>query len=114
MVQTEKVRIKVETLAEGLDRPWSVEPLPDGTLLITERTGHLSVYRDGKLTRVKGLPKLYADVQGGLLDAAPSPDGGWDVLAVAQVEALRKRDLRLASPEGPVLRILTHPAADAA
>ena len=74
MVQTEKVRIKVETLAEGLDRPWSVEPLPDGTLLITERTGHLSVYRDGKLTRVKGLPKLYVDVQGGLLDAAPSPD----------------------------------------
>ena len=74
VVQTEKVRIKVETLAEGLDRPWSVEPLPDGTLLITERTGHLSVYRDGKLTRVKGLPKLYADVQGGLLDAAPSPD----------------------------------------
>ena len=51
---------------------------------------------------------------GEVVDAAPSPDGGWDVLAVAQVEALRQRDLRLASPEGPVLRILSHPAADAA
>jgi tRNA-modifying protein YgfZ len=51
---------------------------------------------------------------GEVVDAAPAPDGGWDLLAVAQVEALRQRDLRLASPEGPALRILSHPAADAA
>ena len=74
MVETEKVRLVVETLAEGLDHPWSIEPLPDDALLITERSGHLKIFRDGQLSDVKGVPKLYAEVQGGLLDAALSPD----------------------------------------
>lgn len=28
IVQTDKVTLFVETLAEGLDHPWAVEPLP--------------------------------------------------------------------------------------
>jgi glucose/arabinose dehydrogenase len=72
---TSKVNITVETLATGLDHPWAVEPLDERTLIITERSGALRVFRDGKLSKpVKGLPKLYADVQGGLLDVAVSPD----------------------------------------
>ena len=78
VVETEKVRLVVETLAEGLDHPWSIEPLPDDALLITERSGHLKIFRDGKLSDVKGVPKLYAEVQGGLLDAALSPDSQTD------------------------------------
>lgn len=74
IVQTEKVSLIVETLAEGLDHPWSVEPMPDGALLVTERSGYLNIYRDGKLTRVKGMPALWAKVQGGLLDVALSRD----------------------------------------
>lgn len=74
VVPSEKATLFVETLADGLDHPWSVETLPDGALLITERSGHLRIYRDGKLSEVKGLPKLYTDVQGGLLDVALSPD----------------------------------------
>jgi glucose/arabinose dehydrogenase len=72
---TNKVGIVVETLATGLDHPWAVEPLDDGTLIITERSGTLRLFRGGKLSKpVKGLPQLYADVQGGLLDVAVSPD----------------------------------------
>jgi glucose/arabinose dehydrogenase len=72
---TEKVDVMVETLATGLDHPWAVEPLDNDTFLITERSGHLRLFHDGKLSPpVKGLPKLYADVQGGLLDVAVSPD----------------------------------------
>lgn len=74
ILQTEKVALLVETLAEGLDHPWAVEPLPDGAMLITERSGHLRLYRDGKLTPIKGLPTLWAKVQGGLLDVALSND----------------------------------------
>lgn len=74
ILQTEKVALLVETLAEGLDHPWAVEPLPDGAMLITERTGHLRLYRDGKITPIKGLPPLWAKVQGGLLDVALSND----------------------------------------
>jgi glucose/arabinose dehydrogenase len=71
-IQSEKVKLFVETLAEGLDRPWAVRALPDGSMLITERTGKLKLYRDGKVTEVKGAPKVWPKVQGGLLDVALS------------------------------------------
>lgn len=74
VIPTEKVTLLVETLAEGLDRPWAVQPLPDGALLITERSGHLKIYRDGKLSEVKGVPTVWAKAQGGLLDVALSND----------------------------------------
>ena len=51
---------------------------------------------------------------GEVVDAAPAPQGGWDLLAVAQIEALRNGDLRLGAPDGPALEIVSHPAADAA
>ncbi|MBL0371944.1 PQQ-dependent sugar dehydrogenase [Rhizobium sp. KVB221] len=79
--QTETVEIVVETLASGLDHPWAVEPLDGDTMLITERSGALRVFKNGKLSKpVKGLPKLYADVQGGLLDVAVSPSFATDHL----------------------------------
>jgi glucose/arabinose dehydrogenase len=72
---TLKVDILVETLATGLDHPWAVEPLPDGRILVTERSGSLRIFSDGKLSPpLRGIPKLYADVQGGLLDVAVPPD----------------------------------------
>lgn len=74
VVPTAKATLFVETLAEGLDHPWAVEPLPDGGLLVTERSGHLRIFRDGKLSQVKGLPSVWAKVQGGLLDVALSKD----------------------------------------
>lgn len=74
VVETERVNLVVETLAEGLDHPWSVEQLPDGSLLVSERSGHLKLYRDGHVTVVKGLPAVWAKVQGGLLDIALSKD----------------------------------------
>jgi glucose/arabinose dehydrogenase len=78
VIQSEKVKLFVETLAEGLDHPWSVEPLPDGALLITERSGHLKIFRDGKLSQIKGAPTVWSKVQGGLLDVALSKDFGTD------------------------------------
>lgn len=72
---TELVDVVVETLATGLDHPWAVEPLDDDTILITERSGKFRVLHKGKLSKpLPGLPKLYAEVQGGLLDVAVSPD----------------------------------------
>lgn len=66
----------LETVAEGLDHPWSFAFLPDGTILVTERAGKLrTVGTDGKLTEpVTGLPEVSAVGQGGLLDIALHPD----------------------------------------
>jgi glucose/arabinose dehydrogenase len=70
------VAYQVETLATGLDHPWSLAFLPDGGKLVTERAGRLRVLgADGKLSpAVAGLPAVFAEGQGGLLDVALDPD----------------------------------------
>jgi glucose/arabinose dehydrogenase len=70
------VAYQVETLATGLDHPWGLAFLPDGAKLVTERAGRLRILgTDGKLSPpVAGLPAVYAEGQGGLLDVALDPD----------------------------------------
>lgn len=67
--------VNVAVLATGLVKPWSVEPLPDGALLVTEKPGRLRlVSSDGKLgAPIAGLPPVDARGQGGLLDVELSP-----------------------------------------
>ena len=67
--------VAVEQIADGLDHPWSVEVLPDGRFLVSERSGGLNVIsQDGAAQSVEGLPALYVGGQGGLLDLALDPD----------------------------------------
>ncbi|WP_412063791.1 PQQ-dependent sugar dehydrogenase [Rhizobium sp. SYY.PMSO] len=74
-IKTQKVAVKVETLATGLDHPWAAEVLPDGAYLVTERPGRMRLVRDGKVSApIAGVPKVYARGQGGLLDVALDPN----------------------------------------
>jgi aldose sugar dehydrogenase len=68
--------IKVETVATGLSHPWGLAFLPDGRMLVTERSGTLRlVSKDGKLSpALSGVPKVVVAGQGGLLDVAIDPD----------------------------------------
>ncbi|MDR6626022.1 PQQ-dependent sugar dehydrogenase [Caulobacter segnis] len=63
------------TLASGLDHPWGMAFLPTGEILVTERAGRLRVLsKDGKLSpAVAGLPAVFAEGQGGLLDVTLDP-----------------------------------------
>lgn len=85
---------EVTVLARGLANPWAVEPLPNGDLLITEKTGQLRIVSakgeigepiggllpvvgSGGVSAASGqggLPPITARGQGGLLDVALSPD----------------------------------------
>lgn len=67
----------VRVLAEGLDRPWGLAPLPDGRLLITQRGGSLVIVdQAGQVSAPirAGLPAVADQGQGGLLDVALPPD----------------------------------------
>lgn len=66
----------IVTVAQGLEHPWGMAFLPDGDILVTERPGRLRIIRDGRLDAnpIKGLPKITARGQGGLLDIALHPD----------------------------------------
>lgn len=77
VVESEQADFIVETVAGGLEFPWSIAFLPSGEMLVTEREGRLRVIdADGlRETPVSGLPDdLVVERQGGLLDVALAPD----------------------------------------
>src|SRR5918997_5443530 len=67
--------VRVQTVARGLDHPWALAFLPDGRMLVTERSGQLrTVERDGRVSEpIAGVPQVLASGQGGLLDVALDP-----------------------------------------
>ena len=69
--------MRVRILTRGLEHPWSLAFLPDGQMLVTERSGRLRyVAADGTLdpTPISGLPESLAPRrQGGLHDVALHP-----------------------------------------
>jgi aldose sugar dehydrogenase len=71
--QTQEHAFRVVKLVEGLDHPWSLAFLPDGRMLVTERTGRLNLISNGKRTDVDGVPKVVASGQGGLHEVALHP-----------------------------------------
>src|SRR5690554_2121319 len=75
-VETEKVKISVETVASGLEHPWALAFLPDGNFLVTERPGRLRIVTSkGEVKKpIADVPEVDARNQGGLLDVALDPD----------------------------------------
>ncbi|MFC5270246.1 PQQ-dependent sugar dehydrogenase [Adhaeribacter terreus] len=67
---------EVKVLAKGLEKPWAVEPLSDGALLVTEKPGRMRIVSvSGQISKpIAGLPAVDYGGQGGLLDVALSPD----------------------------------------
>lgn len=66
---------QVAVVATGLVNPWAVEPLPDGSFLVTERPGRMRhVTPTGQMHEIQGVPPVHAANQAGLLDVALSPD----------------------------------------
>ncbi|MEQ8541531.1 MAG: PQQ-dependent sugar dehydrogenase [Coleofasciculus sp. D1-CHI-01] len=67
--------VQKTTVIEGLDHPWGMAWLPDGAILITERSGQLRIVRDGVLdpTPIAGVPEVFAVKQGGLMDVSLHP-----------------------------------------
>lgn len=67
-LQTSAGAMTVTPVVDGLEEPWGLDFLPDGTFLVTERDGRLLRVRDGAAEPVAGVPEVVADGQGGLLD----------------------------------------------
>ncbi|MEQ1778443.1 MAG: PQQ-dependent sugar dehydrogenase, partial [Nitrosomonas sp.] len=66
----------VRLIASGLQFPWGMAFMPDGNLLVTERIGQLRIITpDGGISEpVKGVPAVFTQQQGGLLDVALDPE----------------------------------------
>ena len=68
------VRVHV-TAIKGLDHPWGIAFVPDGSMLVTERPGRLRVIRNGVVdpTPLGPLPAILAGGLGGALDVTLHP-----------------------------------------
>ena len=71
---------RVETVASGLEHPWSLAFLPGGRMLVTERPGRLRLIEPGPGGRpqlrpepVAGVPTVLARGQAGLFDVVADP-----------------------------------------
>jgi len=66
---------RIEEVVSDLDNPWGMTWLPDGSMLITEKSGEIIHFKDGQKKEVEGLPNdIYVRGQGGLLDIELHPD----------------------------------------
>lgn len=88
---------RVETVIEGVDRPWSLNFAPDGRLFFTSRNSGVISALDvasGSLTAFAGLPRVRVEGEAGLLGMALDPDfvrTGW--LYVCYSYSSGERDL---------------------
>lgn len=75
-IASEQAMFELVKVVGGLSHPWGMAFLPDGGMLITERSGQLRLLRDGVLdpAPLAGVPEVVASGQGGLLDVALHPD----------------------------------------
>ena len=71
----EQHKIRVSVVTKGLEHPWSLVFLPDGSMLVTERPGRLRLVRDGKLDPrpITGVPAVRLIGNSGLMDVALHP-----------------------------------------
>jgi glucose/arabinose dehydrogenase len=70
-----KTGYKVTEIAKGLDHPWSMAFLPDGSILVTERVGRLRLIKNGALQPepIAGVPVVHTGSQAGLFDIVLHP-----------------------------------------
>ena len=66
--------VSPELIVPKLEIPWGFDFLPDGSILVTEKTGQLLHFQNGKKTNIKGLPEIKVQGQGGLMDIKCHPN----------------------------------------
>ena len=80
-------RFRLETIAEGDDILWSLDFLPDGDILATQRNGVLWRISNGERRQISGTPEVWQRGQGGLLEVRLHPDyekNGWIYLSYSE------------------------------
>jgi glucose/arabinose dehydrogenase len=97
-----------EMVASGLEAPWGLAFLPDGSALVSERdSGRILQLRPGSAPRaVATMPGVAAAGEGGLLGLAVAPDDGPDQLVYAYFSAAADNRIvgfRLGGGAGQVL-----------
>ena len=83
---TQTANYSHEVVVPDLDIPWGFIFLPDGSMLINEKSGELIHFNNNKKITISGLPEIKVQGQGGLMDIELHPnysENGWIYLSYA-------------------------------
>jgi len=69
-----ELEVKVEVVTDNLTIPWSIDWLPDETILFTERNGDLRIIQHGVLLQEPLLSLSVGGVEGGMLGITVDPN----------------------------------------
>ena len=86
---TSNTNYSYEVVVPELTNPWGLAILPDGAMLITEKSGELIHIKDGEKSIITNVPTVVTRNQGGLLDVRLHPDykeNGWLYLTYSSPE----------------------------
>lgn len=78
-----------ESVVDGFSIAWGFTWLPNGEMLVTEKSGELYRVSNSNKTQVSGLPEVKVQGQGGLMDIELHPDyenTGWIYISYASPE----------------------------
>ncbi len=88
---SETQNIKLDTVVKGLGSPWSIAFLPQGEMLVTEKSGKLyRVKKDRTMQLINGGPQVTAEGQGGLMDVILHPKFKGNNLVYISYSAFKK------------------------
>jgi glucose/arabinose dehydrogenase len=92
VLKTQKETVTLEVAADGLNTPWGLAFLPDGRMLVTERTingGTLRIVDKGTVSApVAGTPRVHVQQDAGMFDVEVHPryaENGWIYLSYAEL-----------------------------
>ncbi|MFS4492296.1 PQQ-dependent sugar dehydrogenase [Maribacter sp. 2308TA10-17] len=87
--KAENIPFSAELLIDEMQIPWGMAFLPDGGILVAEKSGELLHFSNEKRTTILNTPKVYVRGQGGLMDIELHPDyknNGWIYISYASSE----------------------------
>jgi aldose sugar dehydrogenase len=90
VIKSDHLSFRIDTIVKGLDVPWGVAFLPEGDLLVAERSGELFRFGNTGILKasITGIPEVYAQGQGGLLDIVLHPKyktNGWIYISYSKL-----------------------------
>lgn len=90
-------KFTLEKVVDGLEIPWGMAFLPDGSMLITEKKGNLIHFTgDFKKINIQNVPEVISRGQGGMLDLElhpDYPDNGWIYLSYSAFRNIKEEIL---------------------
>lgn len=91
------LRLQLQPLMTSDSLLWGMTVLPDQSMLVTQRSGKLWHYQNGNKQSISGVPEVWHQGQGGLLDVAAHPDyasNGWIYLAFSETSGKKNNQGR--------------------